>query len=149
MCRGLTASSGWNVQVTFSPPAAVTRAAKTSSWISADRVRVPAVVVTVPVSSAFHRLSRQSTAVTVPTGSRVRCPTGSRQPAAGSRQPAAGRCPSLPHCLEGVGAPPAELRAMVLDPAVRHGEADPAGARLLHGVAELPGTRPYVPVTIC
>ncbi|CAM5241508.1 hypothetical protein SCANM63S_03893 [Streptomyces canarius] len=45
----------------------------------AARVSVPAVVVTVPVSSAFHRLNRQSTAVMVPTGSRVRCPTGSRQ----------------------------------------------------------------------
>ncbi len=75
----------------------------------------PAVVVTVPVSSAFHRLSRQSTEVMVPTGSSVR--VADRQ-TAGS--PAA-----------------AELGPMVLDAAVLDGETDLVGARLLvHHAAE-------------
>ena len=43
------------------------------------RVSRPAEVVIVPVSSASHSPSRQSTPLIVPTGSSVSEPTGSRQ----------------------------------------------------------------------
>ncbi|MEU4232378.1 hypothetical protein AB0F17_49470 [Nonomuraea sp. NPDC026600] len=81
LARGLMASSGWKVQwKSRSPSLGSTSTASTerSLWINALIFRLPAAVVMVPVSSAFHRSSRQSTPVIAPTGSSVRWPMGRR-----------------------------------------------------------------------
>ena len=79
--RGLIATAGWNVQrKAASPSVGVTSTTSTDRVLctNARSVRLPAAVVTVPVSSAFQTERRQSTAVMAPTGSRVRYPIGSR-----------------------------------------------------------------------
>src|SRR6266511_238755 len=94
--RGLIAGSGWKTQRTRSPPLGVTAATSTWLWMKTWSDSCPALVVIVPVSSAFHRPSRQLTDEIVPAGSSVRCPTGRR--ARPNKAPNSGRWSCTSEC---------------------------------------------------
>jgi hypothetical protein len=66
---------GWNAHAAASsPPPGRSDTSRTPRllWTSAEKATLPCVVVMVPASSAFHRSSCQSTAVTVPARVSVR-----------------------------------------------------------------------------